>query len=189
MTAWLDTVMEEYRALREEVLRSMETQQASLSFGAVTIGILAAGGFNAWEHDVPTVLVFILGIPTMSGLVALIWLGELTRMQRAGAMLLEIELKVNSELESVGKGSALSWETALRERNWKLAWNYQAIIASFAVIAVGSLTVGVAKGVESALPLLFVWGLLAAEVGVLIALGAFVVTRWRRFRPGSRTFA
>jgi hypothetical protein len=175
--------MEEYRALREEVLRSMQTQQASLSFGAATIGILAAGGFNAWEHDVPAVLVFIVGIPTMSGLVALVWLGELTRMQRAGAMLVEIEAKVNAELQPAGKGDALCWETALRERGWKLTWNYQAIMASFAVIAVGSLVIGVAKGFESELSLPSVGALLAAEVVVLVALGAFVVTQWRRSRP------
>jgi len=116
VTDWLDVVLTEYTALRSEVLRAMETQQTSLSFGAATIGILAAGGFNAWEHEVPAVVVFLAGIPTLSGLVVLVWLGELTRMQRAGAMLFELERKVNDELESAGKGKALSWETALRER-------------------------------------------------------------------------
>jgi hypothetical protein len=53
VTDWLDVVLTEYTALRSEVLRAMETQQTSLSFGAATIGILAAGGFNAWEHEVP----------------------------------------------------------------------------------------------------------------------------------------
>lgn len=175
--------MEEYKALRGEVLASMQTQQTSLSFGTATIGILAAGGFNAWDQDVPAVLVFLAGIPTLSGLIVLIWLGELTRMQRAGAMLVEIEKKVNIELAATGKGNALAWETALRERDWKLTWNYQAIIATFSVIAAGSLIVGAAKGVESTLSVRLVWTLLAVEVGVLIALGTFVVSRWRRFRP------
>lgn len=62
---WLDAVMEEYKAVRQEVLTSMQTQQTSLSFGTATLGILAAGGFNAWDHDVPAVLVFLVGIPTL----------------------------------------------------------------------------------------------------------------------------
>lgn len=112
----------------------------------------------------------------------MIWLGELTRMQRAGSILVEIEEKVNNELGSDEKGKPLSWETALRERGLKLTWNYLAIMGTFALIAVGSLVLGAAKGVESGLSEPLVWTLLAVQAGITTALGAFVTIRWRR-RP------
>jgi hypothetical protein len=180
VTEWLDAVLEEYKAMRQEVLTSMQTQQSSLSFGAATLGILAAGGFNAWGEPVPAVAVFLVGIPTLSGLVVLVWLGELTRMQRAGSVLVEIETKVNEALASEGRGPALSWETALRERRLKLTWNYLAIMAAFALLAAGSFALGAAKGIDSALSEPLVWTLVGLEAATLGALALFVGARWRR---------
>lgn len=176
-------MLEEYKALRAEVLTSMQTQQGSLGFGTAALGILAAGGFNAWEHDLPAVLVFLAGLPTLSGLVVIIWMGELTRMQRAGAFVKTLEGRINAELAPLGKGEALSWEHFLRQYGLKLEWNYRAIVAMFAVVAFGSLIIGTAKGIDSGLSSGLVWVLFGVVTLVLGALTVFVASRWRTLFP------
>jgi hypothetical protein len=46
MADWLDVALEEYKALRAEILTTLHTQYAKLTFGTAAVGILVGLGFN-----------------------------------------------------------------------------------------------------------------------------------------------
>src|SRR5207253_2376382 len=82
--SWTDLALEEYRALRAEVVATMQTQGNSLSFGSATLGLVAAGAFNVWKEAFLTTVIFMFVVPFVCSLVLIIWMGEVTMMHRAG---------------------------------------------------------------------------------------------------------
>src|SRR5215216_726651 len=88
---WLDLAIQEYNALRDEILTTMQTQDGTLRFGAATIGIVIAAGFNMWSDTVPATMIFLAVIPFICTMVLVIWMGEVTRMMRAGRHVQHIE--------------------------------------------------------------------------------------------------
>lgn len=140
---YMDVVLEQYRAMRVEVLAALQSQQSSLSFGSATLGILIAGGAQVWTgEDVLAGVVFGLLIPTVSGLVATMFLSEQLRLLRAGFFLATLEEVINGRLREPPP----QWEHWLafgcpskkdveRVQRW-------AILAVFALVAVGSAVAG-----------------------------------------------
>lgn len=97
---WEDVALEEYKTLRNESLQSMVTQQSVLRFGIAALAILIATSFNIWEEPhLPETILFTI-IPLMSYLILLIWFGELARMVRASRYLINVEKKINNELQN-----------------------------------------------------------------------------------------
>ena len=56
--AWLELALTEYRALRDEILTTMETQQGTLRFGTATLSILVVGTLNVWDEKLVAALAF-----------------------------------------------------------------------------------------------------------------------------------
>jgi hypothetical protein len=175
--AWLELALAEYKALRDEILTTMETQQGTLRFGTAALSILVVGSINVWEDELVTTLAFLFAIPFLSKLVITIWMGEVTRMMRAGDHLVDVERSLQKVYPEMPE-PIMRWETRLRDRHspttrWKqhYEWNYLAIILMFWTIAVGSMALGVYRGISGGLHVSdgWVWG-----IGGLVFLSSFV---------------
>ena len=147
MTAWHDVALEEYKALRAEVLTAMQMQYTTLTFGTATIGVLFGFGANVWKAKEPLAaeIVFLAAVPILAYLVLVIWMGELTRMIRAGAYVAFLEVRIN---RAVGE-RALGWETFLHGRDdadetrtEHRRWNRAAIFFLYAAMAAAAIALG-----------------------------------------------
>jgi hypothetical protein len=182
--AWLPLALKEYEALRAEILATMDTQQGTLRFGTAALSILAVGAFNVWEDKLVTTLAFLFVAPFLSKLVITIWMGEVTRMMRAGDHLKRVEDRFHELFPEMPK-PVMSWETSLRDptsatTRWKrhYEWNYLAIVLMFWSIAVASMALGVYQGLSGGLPIsdAGVWAL-AGVVFLASVGGLFLVLR------------
>jgi len=147
--SWTDLALEEYRALRAEVVATMQTQGNSLSFGSATLGLVAAGAFNVWKEAFLTTVIFMFVVPFVCSLVLIIWMGEVTMMHRAGEHLLGLETELQRAFGVKPEGPVFSWESHLRSgprRERHFGWNYAAIIWMFLSIAAGSVLLGMYRG-------------------------------------------
>ena len=145
MENWITIVLEEYKTLRAESLTAMKNQQSILSFGTAAFGIMIAGGFNSWDKSFFPGIMFLVFCPIICHIVLVIWMGELTRMMRAGFYLTLIEKRINEAFKD--KPDLLNWENWLRTQTKdgktpQLKWNYFAIIGYFFALSIASLVIG-----------------------------------------------
>lgn len=180
---WLELALAEYEALRAEVLTTMETQVATLRFGMAALSLLVIGAFSIWEDMLVTTLAFLFAVPFVSKLALTIWIGEVTRMMRAGDHLKEVEDTFHDSFPALPK-PVMQWETNLRNptagrTRWKrhYEWNYLAIVLMFWSIAAASMALGVYRGASGGIPadaaLVCMLGLLlflASLIGLLLIL-------------------
>jgi hypothetical protein len=142
--------LEEYRALREEIIASLSMQQAVLSFSTLALGGLALAGFHELGHDGSrelALLIFLLVFPLVSYVSLFIWLGEYARTTRAGLFLAGLETRIN---DWIGE-DALGWEQFLRTRvqgkSPQYAWNSWAVFFFYGALPVVAVLVAmVAEG-------------------------------------------
>ena len=118
--------------------------------GIAAIAFLIAAGLNQWEKSpLPEVVFFF--IPILCCIVFAIWMGEFSRMTRAGNFIASIEKKVNNSLSN--KKKALSWENSLRgTQGYRKTPNNIggsiAVIVFFFLLAIISLIIGHIKMLE-----------------------------------------
>lgn len=140
-----ELLLKEYETLRQESLDSINNRSQIVSFGLGTIGLLAAGvlASERASSSLPVLsLVFCLAIPTISILVLYSWLGEVERMMRAGRFLVDLEARINAEIDS--KEPTLTWESRLRSGSTQMRYPYLVVLALFLGIAAGAPLVGLA---------------------------------------------
>lgn len=150
-TSWLSTALEEYKTLRTESLESMKMQHSILAYGIVGISALMTVGLNKWDSPLYiSEAISLILLPIFINLILLTWMGEVTRMFRAGQFISTIEEKINLKFTDTEK--PLSWETWLQERykNGKtphhdVQIHYVAIFALFILISVISVIFGYIK--------------------------------------------
>jgi hypothetical protein len=145
VTLWHDVALEEYKALRAEILTAMQMQYTTLTFGTAAIGVLFGFGANVWKASdaLPAEIVFLIAVPALAYLVLVIWMGEVTRMIRAGQYVRFLESRIN---RAVHRG-ALGWETFLREKDdvqktQHRRWNRATIFFLYGLIAGASIALG-----------------------------------------------
>ena len=169
--AWLELALEEYRALRAEIVATMETQDGGLRFGIAALGIVSAAGFNVWDETVAATLIFLVVIPFVSVVVLTVWMGEVARMMRAGAHILKLEEVFQDRIAGLPE-PIMRWETNLRDRaadttRWDrhYEWNYVAIVLVFWAIGLASIAAGLYRAL---------WGddPLDNEFTIVVAAGA-----------------
>lgn len=146
---WITVALEEYRAIRDEIIKSIEVQQMVLNFALGAVSVLLLAAFNV---DVPgvTVALLILVVPTMAGLAVLMWLSEVARMMRAGLFLHTAERKINTRFED----APLSWEKWAHGRDERPpeldclpdveGLQFKLVIPAFGLLAVASIAIGAA---------------------------------------------
>lgn len=108
----IQVMLEEYRALRAEMMQSMQNRNSILSFGSATLGgIASATALSATTlNDYFIVLVYMIIIPLLSLCILNFWLAEMIRIIRASVYIREhIETKINDYL-----GYTLLWESYVR---------------------------------------------------------------------------
>jgi hypothetical protein len=182
--AWLDLAVTEYQAVRAEILTTMQTQQGALQFGTAALSILVVGALNVWEDKLITTVAFLVVVPFLSNLVVTIWIGEVTRMMRAGDHLQRVEERFREVLPEMPE-PVMRWETALRARTspttrWKThyEWNYLAIIFMFWSIAVAAMGLGVYRGTSGGMPISAVWvWLIGAAIFLASVVGLYLILR------------
>jgi hypothetical protein len=174
---WLELALAEYEALRAEILTTMETQVGTLRFGTAALSILVVGAFSIWDDMLVTTLAFLFAVPFVSNLVLTIWIGEVTRMMRAGDHLKEVEDTFHNRFPAL-PAPVMKWETNLRNptagrTRWKrhYEWNYLAIVLMFWLIAVASIALGVYRGTSGGIP---TDGAMVCALGLLVFLASAV---------------
>lgn len=184
---WYAFVLEEYKALRQEVITSLSSQQQILAFGSATIALVIGPGLELWSRsELALVIVFALFIPALSAMVIIIWFGEVLRMVRAGDALADVETKVNAAGMAAGwHEPAMTWECALRnegETFKRFVINYRGVIAAYSLVALVSISLAFVRDLtddhlRTATP---VFTTVAISIAALTA--AFMVRRWRQER-------
>lgn len=192
MPDWLDVALEEYRALRAEIVATLETQYATLTFGTAAVGLLVGFGFNAWDEAFVAQIAFLGAVPAVAYLVLVIWMGELTRMMRAGDYLAELECRINEEVRAVDRPDALGWETFLRKeaeegKTAQHRWHYRAIIGMYQLLAIASIAVGMHRlGLSASGKTVLI---LLAEAVAFIFVASFLYWQWcARLRVRGRVY-
>jgi hypothetical protein len=188
---WRSLLIEEYKALREEVIASLASQQQILGFGAATLGLVIGPGLALWGSnteatELPFLIVFGFFVPLLSGIVVVIWFGEVLRMIRAGYAVAGLESTLNDDLKEAGwPAPALSWESFLRDerqpkRKLKLRGfviNFWGVIAAFGAIALTAFTLALVRDLDHEGVNRWTWGLAPASI-VAAALTGIVLRRW-----------
>jgi hypothetical protein len=80
----LDVVMQEYNAVRSDILTSRSNQVSILSFGVAAVGLLVSAAATLWnDAAVLAGLLFLLAVPVVCFLALVIYEGEMVRLIRA----------------------------------------------------------------------------------------------------------
>ncbi len=109
----INLLLEEYRSLREEVLRAISARFQILSLGLAGVALLAAHSVRALaggDHEYAPVVLFLL-VPVICIATFYTWYSEMRRARRASWYLWGIERGLNSKC---GLG-IFSWEQDLRK--------------------------------------------------------------------------
>jgi len=144
---WRDLAIEEYRALRAEVIASLQGQLQALGLGTAAIGVLAAGGFNVWDRSpYGAAAVFFVGLPLLALLGLYVWTGENARIMGAGTHMLLIEHEMRVLYPGMPR-NVFSWEAQLaekkRDRNLlTIDLRFVPVSLIYSIIAIGSVLVG-----------------------------------------------
>ncbi len=124
--------LEEYRALRNEVLQSIRSRLEILSFGLATLGVLI--GLSLQDKVIDTDFAgFVLAVfvPAAGCIIVIEWLSEVQRAKRASNHLWGIERRVNHALQE----PALSWEESLRSSQYQhmriFRYHHWAVVSFF----------------------------------------------------------
>lgn len=151
---WFELAVQEYNALRGEILATMATQDGTLRFSAATVGIVLTGGFNVWKHQLPAALIFLVVVPYLCTMGLIVWMGEVTRMMRAGNHVRLLEDMFLEHVPGVPE-PVMRWEKNLRDptakgTRWRrhYEWNYLAIVLMFWSLGVASIVAGVYRALR-----------------------------------------
>lgn len=139
--------LEEYRALRSEIIQCMDDGNKILAFGLAAIGLTLGAGLS---HKDTLLGVLVLGffLPVLGALVLSLWFAAQERLARASHYLSGVEARIKamfSDIESV------SWEAWLRARKpngrSEHFWSTERTgIGLFGVIIASSILIGVFAG-------------------------------------------
>jgi hypothetical protein len=104
--------LEEYKALREEIIACNQNAHTILNWGFSTTAVLFSAGLGSeairnlqWVR----VLYFLLLIPIYVTYTFFFWFGEIVRQQRADSFLCELEERINASVPRSATGKRLRW--------------------------------------------------------------------------------
>ena len=128
-----------------EILVTLSNQVSTLSFGAATVGLLAAAAATLWKDaELLSGLLLLLIVPIVCFLTLAIYSGEQVRLMRAGLFMNRLENCVNDARRSDG-GALLTWEQwqEIRTGSGDVdGMNRMAITLVFVLLAVGFIAMG-----------------------------------------------
>lgn len=139
--------LEEYRALRAEIIQSMDDGNNIFAFCLGAVGLVLGAGLS-YKDTFLGFLVLGLFLPILSALVLSMWFAAQERIARASHYLSGAEVRIKSVFGDIG---SVSWEAWLRARKpngraghfW---FTGQAGIGLFGIIIVSSILMGLNSG-------------------------------------------
>jgi Zn-dependent protease with chaperone function len=149
---WLQSALEEYRALRAEVLVALQSHLTTLRYGITAGALLTAVSLQLsyrkeTVQDLGWIIALVL-VPLVNVFAATTWMGEYERMARAGSFLSNLETRINDRFAKVGQDAPMEWETWLREggpdssRQTGTRHRYVAIVLVFVALQAVATTLG-----------------------------------------------
>lgn len=176
MSDRLEILMKQYELLENySTLTAPNNRNSILSFGLASLSAIVTGDIillTATGKEVVAGIILILLLPAMSISILLLWLGEVHRMVRAGVFLLELEDKINEELND----DVLHWEQYIRQPAVRIRYPEVFVIflflgASFFFPLLGVFTM------REALSWKYLIGIPIADVLIHLAIGCLIYMR------------
>ncbi len=175
----IETLLEEYKTLRQEIANSITAQYAIVSFGAVAVGLLVTAGARAGAQpgrppgvdEALLAAIFLLGVPAICLLVVVMWMNEVARMLRAGYHVLRLEERINLLAGRV----LLTWESAAHQESQPDVErvHYKLLTRVFGLIALVFIALGLYRVWSAAFPVSFQVRL-GLRVGATLLVAIFV---------------
>ena len=171
--------LEEYRALRSEVIQSKDEGNKILAFGLAAVGIVLGAGLSNKDSQMGMIVLGFF-LPVLSSLVLSLWFAAQERMARASHYLSGVEARIKSEF---GDTEGVSWEAWLRARKPNRGsehfWSTEkAGIALFVVIIASSILMGLTVGGSN-----LNWIIKGLVIGAsIIICGALIINVFRRYK-------
>jgi len=143
---WLDVALEEYRALRSEIIETQRAQQWTVGLSFTALGIVASQVTDLLGSPVAAVAVFIVLVPLVICAFLLVWLAQIGGMMRLGGQIWRLELRVHQDW--IAPEEVFAWETYLRDPDSKThsfrvyEWGYGGIVTIYSLLALGSIVLG-----------------------------------------------
>ena len=143
---WLDLALEEYKALRSEIIETQKAQQWTVGLSFTALGIVASQVTDLLGSPVAAVAVFIVLVPLVICAFLLVWLAQIGGMMRLGEQICRLEQRVHED--KIAPEEVFAWESYLRRpvsqtRSFRLyEWGYQGILAIYSFLALGSIVLG-----------------------------------------------
>ena len=95
--------LEEYRALRSEIIQSIDDGNKIIAFGLAAVGLVFGAGLR-YKDDLLGFLVLGFFLPVLSALVLSMWFTAHERLARASHYLSGVEARIKSALNDRGLG-------------------------------------------------------------------------------------
>jgi len=167
--------IEEYKALRAEILVAIDISVKTVTFLLAALGALLAAGVTALSQvnesgKLLAMVIFSFVIPTVSMFGILVWLGEQYRLCRASFYLSHLE-------RSLG----LTWESWLREGR-RYFENHQATYIFFCLVGFVSFLFGLLCFPWSTAAKVALYGFVAIACAIFIFWIVFCCWGWNRIR-------
>lgn len=132
--------------MREESLAAIERQHSILKFGFAGISLLLGFAARIISDPLAAACAYLVIAPLAIDFIVVLWLGEVERMERAGAYLADLESIVRERYFPEDDVAPLGWETWLREGGHdlsRLVGGHYAHFALFGVLGIFSVVIGI----------------------------------------------
>ncbi len=178
--------VEQYQALRAEILRGMEDGNQVMSFGIAAVGFVISAAFTL-KDNVLGFLMLALLVPSISSLVLSLWFGAQERVARASYFVTGIEARLKI---AINAKAMPTWDIWLRSSSKKQNthghhfWNVEySGIGLFLFLMVGPMLLSWMTGGPSLSPCFKISTISIGAVAVVLFLLWMIkrVHRWRNW--------
>lgn len=111
---WFRSMIEEYRSLRSEAVKAREAALRTLQLGVALVAALVGLGVTLRSEKFLGGGLLSVVVPVMVGFTFELWIGEIRRSVRAGAIVAAIEQRLAQYFKDDSLGPPMGWETWLR---------------------------------------------------------------------------
>lgn len=137
---WLMVALEEYKALRAEIIESIQAQRTILQLGVTGISALIGLGLYQAPSLLASTILAVL-VPFVTFFITTAAWGELFRAARASSFLSDREVIINEEVKSDVSPPAMAWESWLRRQPIS-TWSTDGQFFGLYTLTVGGAIVG-----------------------------------------------
>jgi membrane protein implicated in regulation of membrane protease activity len=177
-----DSLIEEFKALRKEIILCLERRVTVISYGLAAIGVLTGAAVASLNvtSDLPkylaTGLILTLMVPIASLYALRIWLSETHRVRRASHYIWGLELRAQG---LVGR-NVLRWEQGIRAKDTPtqhFTEHYYWTVFFFTFIAGVSAAAGLSCLLQTPIDQQILAYVLGGVIGIVVFVWFFV--RWK----------